>query len=838
MKQVIKKIFVKFLICALAVGMFWAPHLTFAQNSDPAITDFVMINSTPSPNEEVDFIVSYANGGSVTARNVELVIDYNETKLENISLGDTEHCLDTEVTIRCYFEEIEALSSNTIGFTATVASDIKEGTEITMTAVIEERGNENDDTQNNVASAVITVGPSRFGGISMSEGLPESFREAEILETPSPNQTVALFDVTDNPDWQASTLYTTGLKFIIRGKEALAWSLGIEDAGFHNPAIRSSYLKVLTIVNSLFIIGLLAIAAMWMFSILIPRRYLKKVVLIYGIAVIFVNFALPLNQLFIDGTNLLQNTLLNGVDITSIAKTPSYNDEGAVGYQNETGFLKQSTDKNLNFNFADESAEEIPSDVVIGRIGQNPPNPQGPDYIGNITFPITDAEGTIIGTEGETIQLRSTADQVFSVNTDQSIKLTEERTFNPDQEHSIFAFLMMLLTGLAYFVMALVFVLRIVILWALMIVSPVLFLLAIFHATRSYFINWLGLYARWLLVGPLMALGLSIVVNIWQAVGLPITSSYAGVGAFGILTNIGFYLPGKEVVNNLSTTPQMMEYLIFLIMLYLPLFFAFVLTRQKLWSLAPKAFGAGEKREVLKTQAGTAEAAPVGEAGKKAETAEAKLLPGGIRGFLTSKLAGLTKTAMPETMTGEETKGVRILETASSFLPAHLALANTRDMLDTIAGAKGSRNAHKKAVERLADPENIADASERQKVMAVRQEINERADHGDADAMRIVNEIKEQEQVIVTGGQIIKDEEIPIGALVGAPIGALVGAPIEVETPEYAPTTSEVTEIAKGEIEKALKKEAESLKPSAEEEEEEEIAEEEAEEAEEEKEEK
>ena len=94
---------------------------------------------------------------------------------------------------------------------------------------------------------------------------------------------------------------------------------------------------------------------------------------------------------------------------------------------------------------------------------------------------------------------------------------------------------MVLLTGVAYFAMALIFLLRIVILWALMIVSPILFLLAIFRFTRSYFYNWMEIYARWLLIGPLMALGISIVVNLWQAVGLPIDSAYPGLGEFGVL---------------------------------------------------------------------------------------------------------------------------------------------------------------------------------------------------------------------------------------------------------------------------------------------------------------
>ena len=46
---------------------------------------------------------------------------------------------------------------------------------------------------------------------------------------------------------------------------------------------------------------------------------------VYAAAVIFVNFALPISQLFVDGTNLLQNTLMTSdsgrVEISDIIKT-------------------------------------------------------------------------------------------------------------------------------------------------------------------------------------------------------------------------------------------------------------------------------------------------------------------------------------------------------------------------------------------------------------------------------------------------------------------------------------------------------------------------------------
>ncbi|MCK5600752.1 type IV secretion system protein [Candidatus Pacearchaeota archaeon] len=747
MKRIFTKIIVTPLILLFVLGNLLLnplPALAQSGGSDPAITNASVIPSNPAPGQEVDFIISYGNGKSGLAEGVELVIDYNENRLTNVSIGNTEYCRNADVTIRCYFDTIPGNSAGTIGFTATVNPTAKNGMEVITTMSISQQNPDGDIVQNNFKTAEFIVSGSSAAfagqtGLDASLGLTEEFELGE----PSTSQGLALFDVQDNPNWEFSALVTGGLKFMIRGKEALAWTLNINDSGFHNPAIRSSYLKVLTVVNSLFIIGLLAIAAMWMFSLLIPRKYLRQVVLVYGLAVIFVNFALPINQLLIDGTGLLQKTFMSGVQISSIVETPSYNDGNAVGYQNETNVLKRSAQKEIGLKFSageTPEGEPIPANITIGQLEQD--------------FLTPSYTGAILGGEADqTIQLRSTGNDIkVQVPLSQSIQLLDEKSFNPDQENIIFSALMVLLTGVAYFAMALIFLLRIVILWALMIVSPILFLLAIFRFTRSYFYNWMGIYARWLLIGPLMALGISIVVNIWQAVGLPIDSAYPGLGEFGVLSNVGFYLPGSQVVNTLSTTPQMMEYVLFLVMLYLPIFFAFMLTRQRMWSGATAVIS--DKAQKIRSNLTPAVGDILEKTGTKEKGSEPKKLTESFKGLLGSSTSRLNQaSALPSSMKNLERTKVNPTETAHSFLPEHLAVSKIRDLVDLTAGdAKGSRNAHKKSIETMASPDSISDKTRQQQVVAVRQEISERASRGDADAARMMTEIHEVETQIREGG--------------------------------------------------------------------------------------
>jgi hypothetical protein len=576
----------------------------------------------------------------------------------------------------------------------------------------------------------------------------------------------------------------------------LAWTLNITDSGFRNPAIQSNYLKVLTVVNGLFILGLLAIAAMWMFSLFIPRRTLRQVIVLYAIAVIFVNFALPINQLLIDGSNLLQRTFIGATNISDLVDTPTYNNPNSVGYQSQTGNLaKATTDKvTLSLGTAEQQANK---DVAVGKLQQG--------------FQTPVMTGTVTSADGKSVQavgLNSTGnDPTLYLNTNQKLEFSSEKTFNPNEENRIFAFALLLLTGIAYFGMALTFILRIVILWALMIVSPILFLLAIFHSTRGYFYNWLSLYARWLLIGPLMALGIAMVVGIWKVSGMPIVSSYPGVGMFGQLTNVGFYLPGTELANNLSTTPQMMQYVLFLTMLYLPLIFAFMLTRQRLIGAA--ATVVTERNGTERNRAGTnRDIATKGTETKTSTVAErVKPLAGGLKGLFDSGLGRSAKPAMPTNLRSTESRGPTLMA-GTAALPEQLALTNVRDMLGLASGGEGSRNSHEKGIERLAAASAMADTPERQTLMAVRNEIEERASKNDPEATRVLSEIHERE-----GTTVVTPNGSPVGVPIGDPqANVTVQADIQTKTTKgeaksEKPLTTENPEKARA---KALEGEEET----------------------------
>ncbi len=538
------------------------------------------------------------------------------------------------------------------------------------------------------------------------------------LYEPIEKQVIQLTDEGEQDNWNISSLETHGLKFLVRGKEALTWSLSIEDGGFHNEAIETSYIKVLTIVNSLFILGLLAIAIMWMFSIIIPRKYLKKVILVYSLAVVFINFALPVNQVLIDGTNLLQKTLLTesdgSIEITDIVQTPPYTE--VLSYQSNADESlingKQTEAFTLKLDGADEETTSI---------------------------------GKIRVQNGEDID-----EEMISLN-NQTISLIKDTPFSIHQEQILFRFSMLLLTGIAYFIIALIFVLRIVILWALLILSPILLLLAIFRSTRGWFFNWLGLYGRWLLIGPLAALGIAVIVNIWQLSGLPISvSDTYSPELFSAekTSNIVFYLPGKETGNTLSNTQEMMEYIIFLIMLYLPIIMAFALTRQKYLQGGLVVVREGISKMTQAAQKQLSQQNYNYTRGDEEKREKPGSLLDNFRFMLSNRIGSIANAAMPiHKMKVKPETPTQMMPTASNFLPENLVKTPVPKMLELLGMQKGSKSSHRKVIEKLARVERIESSKEKEKVMSVMNEIESRAGEKNKEALAILHEVETVKEV-------------------------------------------------------------------------------------------
>ncbi|MEO6508726.1 MAG: hypothetical protein ABIO02_02125 [Patescibacteria group bacterium] len=146
------------------------------------------------------------------------------------------------------------------------------------------------------------------------------------------------------------------------------------------------------------------------------------------------------------------------------------------------------------------------------------------------------------------------------------------------------------LTNFTYYVMGVMLILRKILLWFLLFVSPFLALLMPFTFIRNIGWIWIGVFFQWLCYGPLFALFLGALNTIWSK-GIPFAFDFSRTGDLAkgyiyptslILTYGGPGQTGTHAISALNSgnyVDTFVEYVIALIMLWAVIFFPWWLLR-------------------------------------------------------------------------------------------------------------------------------------------------------------------------------------------------------------------------------------------------------------------
>jgi hypothetical protein len=141
------------------------------------------------------------------------------------------------------------------------------------------------------------------------------------------------------------------------------------------------------------------------------------------------------------------------------------------------------------------------------------------------------------------------------------------------------------LTNITYYAMGAMIILRKIILWFMLFVSPFLAILLSFSLIRNIGLIWIGVFFQWLFYGPLFALFLGALAKIWSN-GIPYpfdfsrTSTIKGyVYPTGINIIYGGPAQALGALNNGNYIDTFAEYVITLIMLWAVIFFPWWLLR-------------------------------------------------------------------------------------------------------------------------------------------------------------------------------------------------------------------------------------------------------------------
>ena len=149
------------------------------------------------------------------------------------------------------------------------------------------------------------------------------------------------------------------------------------------------------------------------------------------------------------------------------------------------------------------------------------------------------------------------------------------RRYGEQFEESAFVSLLLVkLTALTYYVMVGVLIIRKIILWFFIIVSPVFPLLLLYYPVRNTAKIWLGEFFRWLLYAPLFAIFLGGLVSLWRS-SIPMDFDFSKVHKvnqiiFPTAINIIIGGPQQQVnfTNSINLADTFALYIVALLMLW------------------------------------------------------------------------------------------------------------------------------------------------------------------------------------------------------------------------------------------------------------------------------
>lgn len=149
-------------------------------------------------------------------------------------------------------------------------------------------------------------------------------------------------------------------------------------------------------------------------------------------------------------------------------------------------------------------------------------------------------------------------------------------------ESAFISLLLVKLTAITYYVMTGLLLIRKIILWFFIIVSPIFPLLLFFRPVRNTAKIWIGEFFRWLLYAPLFALFLHGLVNVWRS-GIPMAFNFAdavaGTTKYPTAINILLGGPGQQIglSNSVNLPDTFALYVVALLMLWVVILLPFLL---------------------------------------------------------------------------------------------------------------------------------------------------------------------------------------------------------------------------------------------------------------------
>ncbi|MEK7559463.1 MAG: hypothetical protein AAB521_04095 [Patescibacteria group bacterium] len=314
-------------------------------------------------------------------------------------------------------------------------------------------------------------------------------------------------------------------------------------------------------------------------------------------------------------------------------------------------------------------------------------------------------------------------------------------------ESAFVSLLLVKLTALTYYVMVGVLLLRKIILWFFIVISPVFPLLLFYSPIRNTAKIWIGEFFRWLLYAPLFAIFLSGLVRIWSSpAGIPLPFNFNKPEEYKTSISILLGGPGQTVnlSNSVNNSDTFALYVVALLMLWVVIILPFLLLQIFLDFIHEFSFS--ESNMIKQMIAGGSSIIGRGPNGKPPPPpstqplGSAKPLP-----FFPAKIA------IPEIRANEAvinagaaiSQGARvhseILNLTNLTIPTmrDVATYETSLLSSNIQSHQEIARVHE-TLEGIADPRRVSVSTQREKFTNINEKLTQSAQRGDPLAASIL----------------------------------------------------------------------------------------------------
>ncbi|MDO8270114.1 MAG: hypothetical protein Q7T54_05610 [Candidatus Levybacteria bacterium] len=337
-------------------------------------------------------------------------------------------------------------------------------------------------------------------------------------------------------------------------------------------------------------------------------------------------------------------------------------------------------------------------------------------------------------------------------------------------ESAFISLLLVKLTAITYYVMTGLLLIRKIILWFFIIVSPIFPLLFFFRPVRNTAKIWIGEFFRWLLYAPLFALFLHGLVNVWRS-GIPMSFDFSKVGSAVYPTAINILLggPGQQIGlnNSVNLKDTFALYVVALLMLWVVILLPFLLLQIFLDYLSNVSIAESPVIKKITSNSwfnkayGGQQPPPGSPPQQPSPFGLAKSIPFFNKRAMeipTSRTTStLERASLTNLQTVRETKDV--LRLANLSIPKMKDIARYETSLmkhDTVSRSEISR--FHDTLEKISKPTTVATPVDRQKFTTIKEKLVTQQKKGDKLAENVLSATKVSEEMgnktkAVTPGQ-------------------------------------------------------------------------------------